>query len=243
MMKSVGAAALLYMQNMLMGLIASRKRQVDAFAARLAWDETKHKVSIAPAGCGLSATQCMSDWSVLVQKRRFLLLLGDRPSYYTTLVPRAFLTSTGGAYVFTGLLRHTPLVEHISAFSCSLARQAQYSFLALGCDGTSGNLKMVAHIINTSEGDEGRTVCGGCEFVSYTLCGNHRVNLVEVAMYGYVSPTFAGDLYCTTLFLGGSGMFLRVCLAMKAMVAKAEIGRGKKKLRAGFGMGTTPTGR
>ena len=61
--------------------------------------------------------------------------------------------------------------------------------------------------------------------MSATLCGNHRVNLVEASAFCYVDGTLHGDLFCATLFLASSGMFLRICLAAKILASKAELRR------------------
>ena len=65
--------------------------------------------------------------------------------------------------------------------------------------------------------------------MTLTLCGNHRVNLVEGASYAYICPKFSGDLYCTTLFICSSGMFLRICLAAKVLARRAVMGREQKR--------------
>ena len=106
-----------------------------------------------------------------------------------------------------------------------MALSAEYSFLALGCDGAFANEKLIAYIMNITEELEGRKICGGFHFVSATLCGNHRVNLVEASAFCYVDDTLHGDLFCTTLFLASSGMFLRICLVAKILASKAELRR------------------
>ena len=132
--RSLGCAVLLFMQDHLMGLLMLGGTPLDVFVSRCCWDETKHEVSVSPEESGLSSGQCMSDWSVLVQKRRFLALTEcqSSPCYFTVLVPRAFLSSTGGAYIFTALFKHTALVEKISLFSRALAARAAFSFFGVG---------------------------------------------------------------------------------------------------------------
>ena len=75
------------------------------------------------------------------------------------------------------------MVVEISKFCVDMALSAEYSFLALGCDGAFANEKLIAHIMNITEEPEERKLCGGFYFVSATLCGNHRVNLVEASAF------------------------------------------------------------
>ena len=231
-MKALGAAAVMRMQLQLLQLLMHRAKRfkLEVFAQRLCWDETKFKMALVPPSSGLTAQQCIGSWSVLVQKRRFLALSGDASaSYMSVVVPPAFLSSTGGAYVYTGLFTHTKLVGEISKFCVDMALQAEYSFLALGADGAFSNEKLIAYIINTTEEDylegRGREACGGFQLVSASLCGNHRTNLVEASSFLYIDDCLHGDLFCATLFLATTGMFLRICLAAKVLVAEAEMKR------------------
>ena len=60
--------------------------------------------------------------------------------------------------------------------------------------------------------------------MSATLCCNQRVNLVEALALCF-DDKLHGDLFCATLFLASSGMFLRICLAAKILASKAELRR------------------
>ena len=71
----------------------------------------------------------------------------------------------------------------------------------------------------------GREACGGFQLVSASLCGNHRTNLVEASSFLYIDDCLHGDLFCATLFLATTGMFLRICLAAKVLAAEAEMKR------------------
>lgn len=66
-----------------------------------------------------------------------------------------------------------------------------------------------------------------CVCVSTTLCGNHRVNLVEAACFAFVNKGLHGDLFCASLFLQSSGMFLRLCVAAKVLSANAVVRRDR----------------
>ena len=65
----------------------------------------------------------------------------------------------GGCLRIQRLFRQTHLVEEISKFCVDMALSAEYSFLALGCDGAFANEKLIAHIMNITEELEGRKIC------------------------------------------------------------------------------------
>ena len=224
-MRGFGASALQCLQRSLMTSLSSGDGVLDAFAMRLSFDETKHKLAVAPDGCGLLARQSVGMWSVLVQKRRILIMPAGRPSpiYLTLLVPPIFLSSVAAPYLYSALFTHDDFIDRLSEFARELCGRAQFSFLALGCDGAASNDKLVAYLAESVYDDTRRKELGGFGCISATLCGNHRVNLVEAASFLYIDERLHGDLFCTTVFFGASGMFLRFCLASKVLASTADM--------------------
>ena len=71
----------------------------------------------------------------------------------------AFLLHSVGATSLSvehGRFNHTALVARLAAFTTALASSAIFSFLALGCDGASTDLKLLAYILEITETVEGR---------------------------------------------------------------------------------------
>jgi hypothetical protein len=127
--RASGVACVTALQDELLRRMRGPHMSLDAFAQRLSWDETKYTLSIAPpVGSGLSSQQCMGPWSVLVQKRRFVALpSGGTPSYMSLVVPPAFLSSTGAAFVYTGLFTHTQGIKGMESIWSELHARANFT--------------------------------------------------------------------------------------------------------------------
>lgn len=126
----------------------ARLATYEVFAARLSFDETKHRIAVTPEVCGVTGSQAIGMVSVLVQKRRFLVVpVGSSPIYYTLVVPLAYLSSTAAAYIHTALFSHGELLQEMLHGIRSLCERSKVSCLARGRDGAASSEKLTAYLM------------------------------------------------------------------------------------------------
>ena len=190
---------------------AARTTRPRFVVSNISFDETSERLKLKVAGSNGGAC---SSWQVLVSRQSFTLGVPFdgrlRVGQLDLIRPCIPLISTGAPPLYYGLFQHSA-VAGISDAEAQLVEAVETAIVHHDCDGAASNLKMLAVRLARLPAST---------LASVMHCGNHRNQLVEVAVTQVVGLALFSSLYSMALFLRMGAHWVRLIHAVPRLVAQ-----------------------